>query len=148
MKINIGCGKEKREGYLAVDKSAKCKPDFIWDITKTPYPKEWEGCEEIRADNIFEHIEAYTLIKVINECHRVLESGGKLWMRVPELREGNLMPCFTDPTHINYFTEQTFEYYEEGHKRYKAFGKAYGIIPWKSRTQRSEKIFLIIELIK
>ncbi|MBT6051432.1 MAG: methyltransferase domain-containing protein [Candidatus Scalindua sp.] len=148
MKINFGSGEKPLPGYINVDMSEKCNPDFVWDVRNTPFPEEWVGADRIEADNIFEHIEAETLIKVINECNRVLKPGGELWIRVPELREGNLMPCFTDPTHVNYFTEQTFGYYIKGHQRHERFGKDYNIIGWSSREQIKNGIFLEITLKK
>ncbi len=148
MRLNMGCGDTKKKDYINIDISDKCNPDVVWDIRNTPFPDEWLGAERIEADNIFEHIEAETLIKVINECNRILKPGGELWIRVPELRENNLMPCFTDPTHVNYFTEQTFGYYIKGHQRYKKFGKDYNIVPWSSRKQRKVEFYLEITLKK
>ena len=148
MKLNLGCGDTKKADYLNVDMSKACNPDFVWDIRNIPYPEDWEGAERIEMNNIAEHIEAETFIKVVNECNRILKPGGTLWIRVPELRSDNLIPCFTDPTHVNYFTEQTFGYYLKGHQRFNHFGKDYNIIPWSGRNQERHGIFLEITLTK
>jgi len=156
MRLNIGSGDQKKEGYKSVDMSDKCNPDYVWDITQFPYPKEWEGCKEVRSDNLFEHIEPKTLIRVINEIHKILMPGGKLWIRVPLLNANplNIHRAFTDPTHCNYFTIETFDYWEDkpnqaGLNRWKMFGKDYGIIPWKRiMNEEWNKTFLIVELVK
>lgn len=149
--MNFGAGKQKIDGYKSVDISEKCNPDYVRDITKIPYPKEWEGCEKIKMDNVAEHIEPYTLIKVINECRRILRPGGKLWIRVPLLlpKHEYLMGAFTDPTHVNYFTEETFQYWDKDHPRHKVFGRDYGIEGWKLiRNEKTPPKFLIVELQK
>lgn len=146
MKINLGCGKQKKYDFINVDISAKCNPDVVMDITQFPYP--WENVQEIELDNLAEHIEPNMFIKVINECHRVLVPGGTMWIRVPLLREDNLVAAFTDPTHINYFTEGTFDYWDVNHARYHTFGKDYGILPWSRREQQINLPFLEICLTK
>lgn len=153
MKLNFGAADQKMTGYKSVDLSPRYNPDYEYDITKFPYPKEWEGCEEIRADNIFEHIEPYTLIKVINECRRVLKVGGKLWIRVPLLTmtEENLIAVFSDPTHLGQFTLQTFTYWDRKHFRQDWIAKDYGIEPWKlirNEQWKDGPRFLIVELEK
>lgn len=153
LKLNFGCGRQHLPGYINIDISAECKPDTVWDITKSPYPIDWMGAERIEMDNLAEHIEAHTLIKVINEIHRILKPGGTLWMRTPHVRftPEHLRAAFTDPTHINYFTLDTFQYWDKDHKRHKAFGRDYGILPWKvirNEEWSENNIFLIVELQK
>jgi len=153
MQLDLGAGDIRTEGYKSVDISDKCKPDYIWDITKLPYPKEWEGAEGVRIDNVCEHIEPYTLIKVINEIHRIMKVGGILWSRLPllKLTEKNFDGVFTDPTHVNQFTKDTFYYWDKNHRRCKIFGKDYGIIPWtllRNEEWKDNDKFLIVELQK
>lgn len=146
-KINLGCGDKKLEGYLNVDISDRCHPDVVHDI-RDVFPHDWKNIDRIEMDNIAEHIEATEFIRVVNNCWTILRKGGELWIRVPELREDNLMPCFSDPTHVNYFTDQTFGYYVESNPRYKNFGKDYGIIGWDKLDQVKNKIFLEVTLTK
>jgi SAM-dependent methyltransferase len=156
MKYDLGAGKTRTEGFVSVDISGKCDPDIITDITKFPW--DWaKDCDYIRADNIMEHIEPNKFIEVMNEAHRVMKPGGIIWIRVPCCRpeEPFWDACFRDPTHIAYFTEKTFDYWDTSdnekyptHARWENFGKDYGIIPWKRIRQKVIKPFLIIELMK
>lgn len=171
LKLNMGSGDQKMEGYKSVDISDKCGADYVYDITKLPYPKEWEGVEEIRMDNIIEHLHPSDVIAVINECHRIMKPGGKLWIRVPFVnvkrftgeeslaqvikRMNDILTqldgMMTDPTHRESFTQDTFQYWDKNHLRYKSFGKDYGIIPWSlSRSEEWEQgsKFLICEMIR
>ena len=147
MKINLGSGIRKREGFLNVDKSAKVKPDIVYDITKVPW--DWAKTNQadlIISDNLFEHIESYTLIKVIQECHRVLKPNGILWIRVPILAVDNLAAAFSDPTHITYFTSETFDYYDYRNNRWKKYGSIYGIPKFERIRHERKGRFLIVEL--
>lgn len=153
MKLNIGSGAQKMEGFHSVDISPRYNPDFVWDITKFPYPEEWEGCEYIRCDNIIEHLTPTERINVINEFNRIMKPGGILWIRSPwvTMREENLIGAFTDPTHRCYFTIQTSDYWDVDHKRHKWIAKDYGIIGWRrirNEAWKSNPKFLIIELQK
>jgi len=155
MQYNLGSGKLRIEGWLNVDVSDKCKPDIVADITKIPW--DWmKDATAIRMDNVLEHLYPKDMIAVLNECNRKLEVGGKVWIRVPYLSEkpDNIYRAFTDPTHVNTFTEGTFDYWENaknvsGLNRWRQFGEDYGIIPWKRvRQEVWNKTFLIIELVK
>lgn len=176
MKLNLGAGDQKIEGYQSVDVAPECKPDFLLDITKFPWPWEENSIDGIMADNIMEHIEPKTFIKVMNECHRILKPGCQIWIRVPHIpikadieklgfNEGDyhklkrvltrtleaLNAAFTDPTHLGFFTPQTFDYWNEDHTRGRTFGKSYGIKSWKLITNAihpQQSKFLIVELQK
>lgn len=147
MKANLGCGDNKLRGYINVDMSKKCSPDIVADVTITPWAWAREF-ERVEMDNLAEHLEADDFIRVVNECNNCLKPGGTLWIRVPELREGNLMPCFSDPTHVNYFTDQTFQYFVKSEPRFQNFGKDYNIIPWSKLEQKKNGIFLEVTLTK
>lgn len=147
MKINLGCGKRKEAGYINVDRRPQVKPDVISDITKIPWGwAKKNQADLIRSDNLFEHIEPYTLIRVIRECHRVLKPGGILHLILPLLASNNLNAAFSDPTHVNYFTTETFDYYDCKHFRWKDYGRIYGIPKFERIKQERKGRFLIVQL--
>jgi len=147
MKINLGCGKFKRRGFVNVDSSKEVKPDVLADVTITPWKwaKESEA-DLIFSDNLFEHIEPYTLIRVIRECHRVLKPGGLLQVIVPVITLNSLDAVFSDPTHVNYFTIATFDYYDHRHIRWKNYGRSYGIPKFERVRQERHYKAGIVEL--
>lgn len=148
--LNLGSGTNPKKGYVNVDSCAKCNPDKVWDIRVIPFPEWALNCDRIEMDNLAEHIEAGLFIKVMNECHRILKPGGKLWLRVPHCSPEpvNFQAAFSDPMHINFFTDTTFDYYNVNHPRYKLYGSTYGIVPWSNIIQRIIPRFLEVELIK
>jgi|GEM_PF-1906114 len=40
LKLNIGCGFNKIDGYVNVDAFPDCSPDVLWDLETTPWPFE------------------------------------------------------------------------------------------------------------
>jgi len=147
MKYNLGSGNFRRKGFINVDCSEEVEPDIIEDVTVTPWIwAKKNQADLIFADNLFEHIEPYTLIKVVQECHRVLKPGGLLQLRVPIVAPDNLMAAFSDPTHVNYFTVETFDWWDCRHIRWKKYGRVYGIPKFERTAQRRNGRFLEVEL--
>ena len=106
MKLHIGCGSDKRDGYLNVDINPKCNPDQILDLNKIPYPFKSNTFDEILANHIIEHLD--DPIAVVLELKRVLKGGGVLKIEVPYYKtEG----YFSDLTHKKAFTLKTFPRY-------------------------------------
>lgn len=106
-KLDLGCGRYKKTGYIGVDKFAVVEPDIICDVEKERLPFEDSSVSEIYSSHVFEHIE--DIQTVMNEIHRVLKPGGLLTIRVPYwTSEG----AFRDPTHVRFFTEKSFEYWQ------------------------------------
>ena len=67
MKLNLGSGRAKIEGYINLDISAECEPDIVHDFRKgLPYPKE--TFDEIVMLHTIEHIE-----KKFHENPKLLE---------------------------------------------------------------------------
>jgi hypothetical protein len=47
MKLNLGCGQNKRDGFVNIDKYPTFAPDLLWDLEQTPYPFEAGSVTEI-----------------------------------------------------------------------------------------------------
>ena len=77
-RLNLGCGKDMREGYINSDLLGG---DVPCDLRKFPWPWPDNHAEEILMWNVLEHMpdtEAAVL-----EVRRILKPGGKFWGRVP-----------------------------------------------------------------
>ena len=44
MRLNLGCGNSRMDGYLNVDKEAGCKPDKIQDLEVFPWSNNTKSC--------------------------------------------------------------------------------------------------------
>ena len=84
MKLNIGCGRDYRPGWVNIDISSDCKTDVRMDIRTGTLPAREYEADEVYISGVLEQIgDNGQLIHVMNECHRVLKPGGKMVVVVP-----------------------------------------------------------------
>jgi hypothetical protein len=95
VKLNIGCGGTKLEGYVNIDVRGEVTPDVKANALKIPYGDC--SVDEILAAHILEHIPhgisidhpenvARPNVKdALKEWFRVLKYGGRLEIRVPNI---------------------------------------------------------------
>jgi len=103
MKLNLGCGEFKKDGYLNLDISSAVKPDLIHDLNVFPYPFQDSQFDVVEADHVLEHLENSFL--VMKELHRVSKNKASVIVRVPHYSRG-----FTHPEHKRAF-DITFPLY-------------------------------------
>lgn len=124
--LNIGCGNDKMPNAVNADSSAACNPDIVcglgWFL-----PFDDNQFKETFAYNVLTQVESNEdFVLSMNELHRVTEK--VIHIRVPYA----LDECaFQDPMDVRRFTDQSFTYMEEGHRRYEQYGKHYGFLPFK-----------------
>jgi len=108
--LNIGCGKTRIPGSTGVDREKiEDFVDVVWDLDKTPYPFPDNYADEIHMYHVLEHL--HDPLKKMEEIHRILKPGGKLYIRVPHFSS---MGAFTDITHIRPFGFTSFDCFEVG----------------------------------
>lgn len=83
LKLDLGCGRNKREGFVGVDVRKFKGVDQVVDLTKTPWPWADESVAEVHASHFIEHLTAEQRIKFCNELYRVLQPGGTATIIVP-----------------------------------------------------------------
>ena len=107
-KLNLGCGFDKREGWLNVDGFAECEPDRLMDIEQTPWDLPTDGFEHVLLKHVLEHVGAdfATFAAVMRELYRVTRPDGRLEVHVPHVRHDTY---WSDPTHVRAFTPLTFQ---------------------------------------
>lgn len=77
LKLNVGCGYDKREGYLNVDVDPACAPDLL--IVNGDYsaiPRKYFN--EVLAKDVLEHIHHWETLHVLLDFADYLVDGGKL----------------------------------------------------------------------
>ncbi|HUF37938.1 MAG TPA: methyltransferase domain-containing protein [Anaerolineales bacterium] len=105
MKLQVGCGRDVRIGYLNLDKIRLQGVEIVADLERgLPFAA---GCfTEIIAFNILEHVE--DLPAVMADLYRILTPDGSLHIKVPHFTHRG---AFSDPTHKNFCTYDTFFYF-------------------------------------
>jgi ubiquinone/menaquinone biosynthesis C-methylase UbiE len=99
MRLNLGCGRTRLDGYLGIDIARSVATDVLADIRALPFRDS--SIDRIFASHVIEHVAE--LERVMREIHRVLETGGELEACVPYgLR------WLYDPFHFRAFNRHTF----------------------------------------
>lgn len=102
MKLNLGCGYNKLDGYVNVDHDVLCKPDVVADLEER-LPFDDNSVDEIILNHVLEHLGQTTksYFAIWKELYRVLKGGGELKITVPHWNHENF---HHDPTHVRKVT--------------------------------------------
>lgn len=95
MKLNIGSGYKRYDGFLNVDDDPLVEPDFIVNLEEGKLPFDDNSVEEIKAHHILEHI-GDGFISLIQDIYRVCKHGAIIDIIAPH---HNHEVFYGDPTH-------------------------------------------------
>lgn len=157
MRLNLGCGYDKREGFISVDKDSACRPDQLVDLEDVPWPWPTDSADEVLLKHTLEHLGATTelYLDVITELWRVCKPGATVRIIVPHPRHDHFL---NDPTHVRPVTPAGLELFSQAKNQdwiekgmsNSALGIRLGIDfdlvsvdmtpdePWRGRLQRGE----------
>jgi len=102
MKLNLGCGKDKRKGYINLDYDTTSNPDVVHDINQ-PLPFEEGQFDEVVMQCILEHVDDAK--KLMMEVHRVSKPNAKIIIKTPHFSSCNV---WGDIEHKRGFSSVTF----------------------------------------
>lgn len=109
MKLLLGGGNEKREGFTNIDILKLPNVDIVADISKgIPLPDN--SVDEIIAHYILSCLP--NTVFIMEEMYRVCKNGARVEIKVPYLKS---TAAFKDPTHVSFFTDRTFEYFDRSY---------------------------------
>lgn len=75
LKLDLGCGQMKAEGFVGIDKYPAAGVDEIVDLFSFPWPWADDSVMEVRCSNFFEHIPKELRVRFMEELWRVLKPG-------------------------------------------------------------------------
>jgi hypothetical protein len=103
MRLNLGCGANKLEGWTNVDKFDHFKPDQVVDLESFPWPWGSDQADEVALNHVLEHLGAQpsVYLRVMQELWRVCRNGAQIWIAVPDPRHDDFL---SDPTHVRPIT--------------------------------------------
>ena len=87
--LDVGCGINKYPGSIGVDRNANTRADVLCDLDRFPYPFRDSSFGELRAIHVIEHVS--DVIRAMEEFHRVLQPGGRLFHGHPALHRLQLV---------------------------------------------------------
>lgn len=82
IRLHLGCGNNRKEGYINVDKYVS-NADANMDIFNLQFPDD--TVDEIFTEHMLEHLGKYEVPLALKEWARVLKPDGKLVMNLPNL---------------------------------------------------------------
>lgn len=150
LRVDLGSGRQKVEGYVSIDDNPITDPDILWDLNdglpKRTWDKHGDGTEpisyirrgsykvfddntvdEIRSHHCFEHLAVEGFMKLMDELWLALKLGGILKIYVPNAECPRA--AWGDPTHRKAFSTITFSYFtKEGLAGHPYTDKAWKIL--------------------
>lgn len=122
--INFGCGKTRIPGSIGVDLvPIEGFVDQVLDFDTLPYPFKKNFADEIHMYHVLEHLSEP--LAVLEELHRILKPGGKLYIRVPHFSS---LGAFTDITYKRPFGFLSFDIFEPNHPQHYYTKVSYSIV--------------------
>ena len=82
LKLDLACGKNKKEGFYGVDRNKYDNVDLVADLLK-PWPWKDGTVAEIYMSHVLEHFSGKQRPFIFNEMYRVMQMGAKATIITP-----------------------------------------------------------------
>jgi len=101
IKLNLGCGLKKINGYINVDNRLSCEPDLVHDLNVFPYPFTDNYASEIIMDHVIEHLN--DPMTVLQELFRISAPGAKIFINCPHFSANWSHPGHKSAIGVHFF---------------------------------------------
>ncbi len=107
LQLNLGCGTNRIEGFLNVDKFKECEPDLVCDLEVFPWPWSTNSVSAVVMAHALEHMygSSGAFLEFMKELYRVCQNGAEILILVPHPRHDDFL---NDPTHVRAITPTIF----------------------------------------
>jgi SAM-dependent methyltransferase len=113
MKLNLGCGNKRMDGYLGVDRHPCEAAGVLCDLTRR-LPFADDSVDGVFMDNFIEHV--LDIPALLSEVARVCRKGARVVMTTPHYSSA---ASWRNPTHFHHLSWYSFDYVsEEKHRHY------------------------------
>ena len=109
--LDLGCGQNKRQDAIGIDRVALPGVDVVHDLNAYPYPFADNSFDEIYATHIIEHLDS--IIHVMAEIHRIAKPHARVVVITPHYSD---FQSWNDPTHKWHLTTYSMRYFEPGYE--------------------------------
>ena len=95
IRIDIGCGKNKKPEFIGVDQYPMEGVDIVMNIADDEWPWEGSSVSEVNCSHFLEHLTGLERVRFFNKLHRVLMPGAKALLVVPHWASNRAYGDFT-----------------------------------------------------
>lgn len=134
-KINVGCGRNIKEGWINADICPLPGVDVVADFDRcadVPLPLQDDCMDEFLLSHLIEHLRHP--LPFMQELHRIAAPGAKATVHVPY---GSSDDAWEDPTHVRPYFLNSFAYFSQPHYWRADYGYR--------GDWRTDKIYLLVD---
>lgn len=106
-KVDLGCGREKQNGWYGVDIVETESVDQVQDLDEESWDLPSNHFKKVRAIDVFEHLE--NPIGFMEEIYRIAQDGAEIHIQGPHFSSGN----WHDPTHVRLLGSRSMEHFTD-----------------------------------
>jgi SAM-dependent methyltransferase len=110
-KLNVGCGRNRIDGWLHLDAAALPGIDIVADLetcATAPLPLADGSVDEFLLSHVMEHIR--NVLPMMQELYRIAAPDARMVVRVPY---GSSDDAYEDPTHVRQLFLNSFGYFSQ-----------------------------------
>jgi len=111
-KLNIGCGRNIKKGYINLDKSKIKGVDVVHDLDKYPWPFKDNYFDEVYGRDVIEHVK--DLFNAMREIKRICKNGAIVRLIVPYWHSSAAFY----PNHNYFFNVDGLKFFTEEERTY------------------------------
>ena len=82
IKLHLGCGRVKMEGFINIDHHKTPATDYVLDAVNLPFPDG--SIDSIESYHLIEHLPIGKLSDILDHWYRILKPGGNLILEFPD----------------------------------------------------------------
>jgi SAM-dependent methyltransferase len=108
--LDVGCGINKLQGSIGIDRNPASRADVLCDLDRFPYPFRDSSFDALQAVHVIEHVS--DVIRTMEEFHRLVRDGGEVYIVTPHYTD---FSSFCDPTHRWHLNSFSLRYFGADH---------------------------------
>ncbi|GIZ52009.1 glycosyltransferase family 9 protein [Noviherbaspirillum aridicola] len=111
MKINLGCGRDYRPGWLNVDFFDAAQPDQVVDLERTPWPLDNDCAEFILMKHVLEHLgkDTQSFLSIMSELYRIAKPDALIEIHVSHPMHADYT---SDPSRVRPITPEMLQCFD------------------------------------
>ena len=131
MKLDIGCGRNKKQGFIGLDISRDSNADIIATALRLPF--RVATASEIICSHLVEHLHPEEAQQLFDEIFRVLKQGGRARLKIDrDWSRGRLLK--KDPEHKHRYSANEIRDMVQRFT-FKTVKQRIYLLEWKLRTK-------------